>query len=49
MKVYVRNAVMGGVFGIALAIAGHPWTTWQFWLLFPLFLVPVLWERGARS
>jgi hypothetical protein len=32
------NTILGGVFGIALAAVGFPWHTWQFWLLFGVYL-----------
>lgn len=38
----VMNSVIGGAFGMACAIVGFPWNTWQFWLLFGLFIAAVI-------
>ena len=32
----MKHGLMGFIFGVALAVCGLPFTTWQFWLLMPL-------------
>ena len=33
-----RDILFPGLFGMALAVVGYPFTTWQYWLLFVLAL-----------
>lgn len=35
----VKNALAPFAYGVALAVVGFPFTTWQFWLLMPLAAV----------
>jgi len=38
----VMNGVLGGLFGLALAIVGFKFTTWQYWLLYAIFLAAII-------
>jgi hypothetical protein len=38
----VVNTVLGCIFGAALAVVGFAWYTWQYWLLFAIFVAAIV-------
>ena len=44
----MREGIFGALYGIALAICGHSFTTWQFYVLIVLAVIWRNWPRADR-
>lgn len=43
----MKAGLFGGLWGIALSAVGFTFVTWQFWLLYVLFLVSYFYGNEA--